>query len=89
MSYKKPMCLCGEELYLWEQVYTTNEYRILKSGKQKKKPSYSTPYEQINEARLKCYGCNTEYEYIIDDKGRHIRKDIMNEGDIRFEEEDN
>lgn len=32
MTYIKPLCLCGSDLYLWEQIYTTNEYKILKNG---------------------------------------------------------
>lgn len=76
MSYKKPICDCGEELVIRQEVVYEDETKITANGEKYKKSKTMFVIDYLNWERLHCIKCGKEYEYELDEKQRIIRGNI-------------
>ncbi|GAV11415.1 hypothetical protein [Paenibacillus sp. NAIST15-1] len=78
MNYKIPTCTCGSELMLRMQPAFEIELKPLKNGRypniKKKDINLSKIIPDNYPEWLQCPNCDTEYEFIQDEKG--MVKDI-------------
>lgn len=74
MTYQKPICNCGGELYFYQELVYTLETKINKDGKRSKRP-IKNEHGQLgsNWERLHCQNCCKEWDFTEDVKGRVVR----------------
>lgn len=76
MTYQKPICDCGAELYFEVDEVRSVTYKILKNGGFAKQPSTIGSKSNANFGNLVCIKCSKQYEHNASFIGEHKFKEV-------------